>query len=261
MQKKKPSQIQRPFTIIRRDVIRTLVEKLYDVLLPTTEIAQKIQQRRLLNLAINIAELTTKNRREKTSMAKNIATSLQKVYEALREDIDAAMRGDPAALSPEYVIASYPAPLAIAVYRVAHELHAMGIEIFPRQMTEMAHSMTGIDIHPGATIGSGFFIDHGTGVVIGETTIIGKNVRLYQGVTLGAGTDPMKAGRTKRHPTLEDDVICYANSSILGPVIIKRGARIGAGATVFDDIPADTTVIMPRPELITRTRSSAKDTK
>jgi serine O-acetyltransferase len=261
--KKSHAEIQSNY-IPNRSAVRALVEELEDALLPTEQVSSETQQQRIDDLARKIASLThgfsTTHNVETTTMIKDSTSSLNHVCQALTLDIEAALRGDPAALSDQYVIASYPGPLAIAVYRVAHALHLMGITILPRQMTEVAHSRTGIDIHPGASIGAGFFIDHGTGVVIGETTIIGQNVRLYQGVTLGAGTDPMKAGRTKRHPTLEDDVICYANSSILGPVTIGRGARIGAGATVFDDVPADTTVLMPKPELITRVRSTSKKT-
>lgn len=246
-----------------RKEVRLLVERLYDTLLPTVPRTPLSTKKDTMRLQSSLQKLissalqhgTIAGSKTAKMLTKNIVESFDHVHELLREDIRAALRGDPAALTEENVIASYPGLYAISIFRVAHELHLRGIPILPRQMTEVTHGATGIDIHPGATIGEGFFIDHGTGVVIGETTIIGKNVRLYQGVTLGAGTDPMKAGRTKRHPTLEDDVICYANSSILGPVTIGKGARVGAGSSVFEDVPQNTVVLMPRPQLIQRTRS------
>src|SRR5205823_790412 len=147
---------------------------------------------------------------------------LADVRKVLELDVEAAYRGDPAARSHHEIIFCYPGLEAITVYRVAHELHHLGVPFIPRMMTELAHSKTGIDIHPGATIGPGFFIDHGTGVVIGETTEIGRGVKLYQGVTLGAlsftkdddGT--LLKGGYKRHPTLHDGVVVYANATILG---------------------------------------------
>jgi serine O-acetyltransferase len=138
---------------------------------------------------------------------------------------------------------------------MAHELHLLDVPIIPRIMTEHAHSQTGIDIHPGATIGPGFFIDHGTGVVIGETTIIGAGVRLYQGVTLGALSLPKDAGEKmrdkKRHPTIEDDVIIYANTTILGgETTIGTRSVIGGNIWLTESVPADTRVVLKRPELI-----------
>jgi serine O-acetyltransferase len=141
------------------------------------------------------------------------------------------------------------------VYRVANELHSLDVPLLPRIMTEYAHSVTGIDIHPGAAIGEGFVIDHGTGVVIGETTRIGKNVRVYQGVTLGALSLPRGAGEklrgTKRHPTIEDDVIIYSGATILGgDTVIGKRAVIGGNVWVTTSVPSDTKVIMKEPELI-----------
>ncbi len=181
--------------------------------------------------------------------------SLPEVTAILATDIRAALAGDPATESPDEVIFSYPGLLAISIFRLAHEMFRLGVPIIPRIMTEHAHSLTGIDIHPGATIGEGFFIDHGTGVVIGETTVIGKNVRLYQGVTLGALSLPRDAGvrmrHKKRHPTIEDDVIIYANTTILGgDTLIGAGAVIGGNIWLTESVEAGTRVLLKRPELI-----------
>ena len=181
--------------------------------------------------------------------------SLPETKEALIADIQAALDGDPAAKSYDEVIFSYPGLLAISVYRLAHTLHKLNVPLIPRIMTEHAHSLTGIDIHPGATIGERFFIDHGTGVVVGETTEIGNRVRLYQGVTLGALSLPRDAGERfrdkKRHPTIEDDVIIYSNATILGgePVIGARSI-IGGNVWLTESVPPDTKVLLKRPELV-----------
>jgi serine O-acetyltransferase len=174
----------------------------------------------------------------------------------LSDDVQAAFDGDPAAKSIDEVIFAYPAIFAITIYRLAHELHVQGIPLLPRIMTEHAHSITGIDIHPGATIGSGFFIDHGTGVVIGETTHIGNRVKLYQGVTLGALSFPtddegqMIRGK-KRHPTIEDDVVIYAGATILGgATVIGRGSVIGGNVWLTRSVPPHTRVVISEPELV-----------
>jgi len=173
----------------------------------------------------------------------------------LAADIQAALDGDPTAKGGDEVIFSYPGLRAISIYRMAHELHKLEVPVLPRIMSEYAHSVTGIDIHPGATIGRSFFIDHGTGVVIGETTIIGAQVRIYQGVTLGALSLPRDAGKRyrniKRHPTIEDDVIVYANATILGgETVIGARSVIGGNIWITDSIPADTKVILKKPELL-----------
>jgi serine O-acetyltransferase len=173
----------------------------------------------------------------------------------LATDIRAALEGDPAAKSYDEIIFSYPGLLAITIYRIAHELHTLRVPIIPRIMTEHAHSLTGIDIHPGAIIGSFFFIDHGTGVVIGETTEIGDRVRIYQGVTLGALSLPHDAGdryrNKKRHPTIEDDVIIYANTTILGgKTVIGARTIIGGNIWLTESVPPDTKVLLKRPELL-----------
>ncbi len=177
----------------------------------------------------------------------------------LKKDAEAGLAGDPAAKSLHEVIICYPAIRAIASHRVAHKLFKEGVPLIPRMMNEVIHSQTGIDIHPGAEIGESFFIDHGTGVVIGETTVIGNNVKLYQGVTLGALSFPkdscgMLLRGAKRHPTIEDNVTIYANATILGDITIGRGSTIGSSAWIKTDIPAETRVMIADPEIILKTR-------
>ncbi len=179
---------------------------------------------------------------------------LPRIEAVLSTDIKAALDGDPAAKGPDEVIFSYPGLLAISIYRMANILHRLHVPTLPRIMTEHAHSLTGIDIHPGATIGESFFIDHGTGVVIGETTTIGNRVRLYQGVTLGALSLPHDAGERfrnqQRHPTIEDDVIIYANTTILGgETTIGARSVIGGNIWLTESVPCDTKVLLKRPEL------------
>ncbi|MBN1984158.1 MAG: hypothetical protein JW795_21690 [Chitinivibrionales bacterium] len=167
---------------------------------------------------------------------------LTHVRSMLLEDIEAAFEGDPAAQSKDEIVLSYPGIEAIAVYRIAHLLYELEVPIIPRIMSEHAHSKTGIDIHPGAAIQPHFFIDHGTGVVIGETCIIGRNVKLYQGVTLGAISPFDKSGHPrrgeKRHPDIEDDVIIYANATILGgKTVIGKGSIIGGNTWITRSVP------------------------
>lgn len=161
---------------------------------------------------------------------------IPELSEVLTTDIRAALQGDPAAKSTDEIISSYPGLFAITVYRMAHFLYRLSVPLLPRMMTEHAHCLTGIDIHPGAKIGNSFFIDHGTGVVVGETTEIGDRVRLYQGVTLGALSLPKDAAdryrNRKRHPTIEDDVIIYSNATILGEKAVI-GARSIIGGNVW----------------------------
>jgi len=172
---------------------------------------------------------------------------LPQVRKLLWTDIDAAYEGDPAAQSYEEIILAYPALEAIAIQRMAHELYLKGLPLIPRIMTEWAHNKTGIDIHPGAEIGPHFFIDHGTGVVVGETTNIGKHVKIYQGVTLGAKSFPKDAnGRVvkgiKRHPNIEDDGTIYAGATSLGPGTMGKGSIIGGNVWLLDSVPPGTVV-------------------
>jgi serine O-acetyltransferase len=174
---------------------------------------------------------------------------LAELRRVLARDVRAGFEGDPAATGLDEVIFCYPGLYAITVYRLANLIHGAGGPIIPRMMTELAHSRTGVDIHPGALIGESFFIDHGTGVVIGETTVIGDRVRLYQGVTLGAlslsATETETLRGQKRHPTIEDDVVIYANATILGgKTIIGRGAVIGGNVWITKSVPAGTKVTL-----------------
>jgi serine O-acetyltransferase len=180
---------------------------------------------------------------------------IPRLREVLAGDVRAAYNGDPAARSLDEIIFSYPAVMAITTYRIAHELRVRFIPLLPRMMTEYAHSVTGIDIHPGAEIGENFFIDHGTGVVIGETTEIGNNVRIYQGVTLGAHsfqTEPdgsLKRGY-KRHPTIEDNVIVYSGATILGgDTVIGAGSIIGGNVWLTSSVPPGSHVTNEDPQL------------
>lgn len=168
---------------------------------------------------------------------------LPEIRSLLQDDVLAAYEGDPAAHSNMEIVMAYPGLLAVATHRVAHVLYEQGVHLLPRVMSEYAHSRTGIDIHPGATIGRGFFIDHGTGVVIGETCVIGRNVKLYQGVTLGARSFQKDSeGRLvkgiKRHPNVEDDVVIYANATILGgDTVIGKGSIIGGNVWLAHSVP------------------------
>ena len=175
------------------------------------------------------------------------------IRETLTTDLEAAYLGDPAARSVEEILLSYPSVEAVSTYRIAHELFVLKLPMVPRIMTEAALAKTGIDIHPGATIGDHFFIDHGTGVVIGETCVIGNNVKLYQGVTLGAKSfqldengNPVKG--VKRHPNIEDDVVIYAGATILGgDVTVGRGSVVGGNAWITASVPPNSLVFNPAP--------------
>jgi serine O-acetyltransferase len=173
--------------------------------------------------------------------------TLPKVRRLLATDVQAAFAGDPAAKNPGETIFCYPSIRAVTNHRIAHELHKLGVPLIPRIISEMAHSATGIDIHPGATVGESFFIDHGTGTVIGETCIIGKNVRLYQGVTLGAKSFPKGENGhlvkgIARHPIVEDNVTIYSGATILGRITIGEGAVIGGNVWVVDDVTPGTRI-------------------
>ena len=193
-------------------------------------------------------------------IANEFLARMPAIREALAMDAQAAYDGDPAAKSIEEVIYCYPGFYAVTVYRIAHELLLLGVPLMPRIMTEHAHSVTGTDIHPGATIGKSFFIDHATGVVIGETTRIGDNVKIYQGVTLGALSFPKdERGRVikglQRHPTIKDNVTIYANATILGgQTVIGKGATVGGNTFVTQSIPDESTVMQSPGELQVRSK-------
>ncbi|HEX8493930.1 MAG TPA: serine O-acetyltransferase EpsC [Pyrinomonadaceae bacterium] len=192
---------------------------------------------------------------EPAEVAAAFLSELPRLRDVLATDVQAAFEGDPAATSFDEIIFSYPSIYAVMVYRLAHELYKMRVPLIPRIMTEHAHHRTGIDIHPGTHIGARFFIDHGTGVVIGGTAIIGNNVKLYQGVTLGAFSfDKDAAGQlvrdTKRHPTIEDDVVIYAGATILGgETVIGRGSVIGGNVWLTHSVPPGTRVLQESPNL------------
>ena len=181
--------------------------------------------------------------RAATEILNRFLATIPEIRTTLVEDVKAAYNGDPAALSYAEVKLAYPGLVAIISHRVAHELYRLEVPLIPRMMAEFTHSATGIDIHPGASIGSGFFIDHGTGVVIGETCRIGRQVKLYQGVTLGAKSFPLDEHgrpikRIQRHPTVEDDVIVYANSTILGgDTVIGRGTVVAGNVFLMESTP------------------------
>ena len=191
------------------------------------------------------------------SICLGLLQDIPRIRALLQQDLQAFLQGDPAATTEAEIIAAYPGFNAaypgfnaIAVHRIANSLHKIGTPVLPRLLAEIAHSRTGIDIHPGASIGPAFFIDHGTGVVIGETTVIGSNVKIYQGVTLGALST--RGGQNlrgkKRHPTIEDGVTIYASASILGgDTVIGTGATIGGNAFVTDSVPAQATIIYREP--------------
>lgn len=176
-------------------------------------------------------------------LAAEFFNRLEKVYDWIHLDVDAMYSGDPAAKSRTEILRSYPGFYAIAAYRIAHELHMLGIKLIPRMITEIAHSRTGIDIHPGAKIGKYFCIDHGTGVVIGETTVIGEHVKIYQGVTLGALSVAKADADSKRHPTIEDHVVIYAGATILGgETVIGKGSTIGGNVWLTKSVAAGSKV-------------------
>jgi serine O-acetyltransferase len=204
------------------------------------------------------AERTVRRREphaESVRILKAFVAALPRVRQLLVEDVKAAYEGDPAALTYAEVQLAYPGLLAIASHRIAHELYRLDVPVVPRIMSEWTHAQTGVDIHPGARIGHGFFVDHATGVVIGETTEIGHRVKLYQGVTLGARSFPLDARghpvkHVKRHPTVEDDVVIYANATILGgDTVIGKGSTVGGNVFLMESVPPHSFVTNIHPEL------------
>ena len=210
----------------------------------------------MFNLSHQIA-LITGDEEQGKRLSLEFFRQIPKVRSVVQTDLQAAFDGDPAASGKEEIIFSYPGLFAITVYRLAHELQLLEVPMIPRMMTEHAHSVTGIDIHPGAVIGDYFFIDHGTGIVIGETTVIGSNVKIYQGVTLGGlstrGGQSLRFSR--RHPTIGDNVTIYANATILGGnTVIGSGSVIGANAFLTDSVAPDTRVSIESQPLRFRTK-------
>ena len=220
----------------------SLLNNLYDSLKEQIEIAILYQGEEKEKAQLRAEEITGR-----------FVKRLPEIQKMLLKDVQAGFDGDPAAKSKEEIIFSYPGFYAIYVYRIAHELYLEKVPFIPRIMSEFAHGKTGIDINPGATIGEYFFIDHGTGVVIGETTKIGNNVKIYQGVTLGALSTRMgqQLADVKRHPTIEDNVTIYSNSSVLGgETVIGENTIIGGNTFITESIPANTKVSAKSPELV-----------
>ena len=244
--------------------LATICEDLLQLLFPGFHDAEPIHSRdlrrvtahRLFSIADRLDEEVCKSLRlgepdcpkaRAEKIVHDFLHTIPLVRKQLATDVAAAFEGDPAAGGSDEIILSYPYLEAIAIQRCAHLLYCHQLPLIPRMMTEWAHSRTGIDIHPGATIGTHFFIDHGTGVVIGETTHIGKHVKIYQGVTLGAKSFPKdEKGRVvkgiKRHPNIEDNVTIYAGATILGPVTIGKGSIIGGNVWLLEGVPPSTMV-------------------
>ena len=222
--------------------------------LPAENYAALLLERIETALTAQIALALPEDETERASqIAQSIVAELPRILQVLLTDIEATFDGDPAAANKEEIIFAYPGLFAIFVYRIAHELYLRQVPMIPRMMTEYAHSRTGIDIHPGAQIGPWFFIDHGTGIVIGETTVIGSHVKLYQGVTLGALSP--RAGHAslpgKRHPTVCDYVTIYSGASILGgKTVIGEHSVVGGNAFLTDSVADKTRVVITAPETV-----------
>ncbi len=226
-------------------------------------VAQVLKEQIVLALLYNDAEISGEEASQRAEEIVNFFISrLPYVQEMLLKDVEAGFEGDPAAKSREDVIISYPGLFAIFVYRIAHELYIKDVPMIPRIMTEYVHSRTGIDINSGAKIGEYFFIDHGTGVVIGETTEIGDHVKIYQGVTLGALSTRkgQELSGVKRHPTIEDNVTIYSGSTILGGnTVIGNGTVIGGNAFITESVDAQTKVIVKNPEMTFQGPGASKE--
>ena len=220
------------------------------------DVLYHMQEQIALVLRESIGKEAARQQAEELSL--NFLSQIPQIRATAQTDVDAAFAGDPAAAGKDEIIFCYPGLFAITVYRLAHGLQQLGIPTIPRIMTEYAHSVTGIDIHPGATIGQHFFIDHGTGIVIGETTTIGDHVKIYQGVTLGGLSTRAGQGLRgiKRHPTIEDHVTIYAGASILGGgTVIGHHSVIGANAFITESVPCCSTVTNKEQPLLMRTRN------
>ena len=251
-----------------KDIIIDMIDKLRRIVFPGyfTEKTYRIYNAKH-NLSMLIEDvmfnlnrqvgLVMQNKQEAERVCLAFFREIPRVRSLVQTDLQAAYEGDPAASGKEEIIFSYPGLFAITVYRLAHVLYELGVPMIPRIMTEHAHSVTGIDIHPGASVGEYFFIDHGTGIVIGETTVIGDHVKVYQGVTLGAlstrGGQNLRGKR--RHPTIEDNVTIYAGASILGgDTVIGRDSVIGSNAFITESISAGTRVTTKCQELEIRVK-------
>ena len=229
--------------------IRSSVDKVLGLICPQrgrlnisseadAEMAVQVLKREMQQAFIALSALKPSLLADANRLVEVYFEQLPSLAEVIDRDAEAAYEGDPAAYSVEEVVVTYPGFYAVAVYRLAHALNKLGVPLLPRLFSEYAHERTGIDIHPGATIGESFFIDHGTGVVIGETSHIGKNVKIYQGVTLGALSVKKRLQSVKRHPTIEDDVVIYANCTILGgETVIGRNSVVGGNVWLTHSVP------------------------
>jgi serine O-acetyltransferase len=269
-----------------RDKIISLLDLLMELLFPGYTGKRRVKRENVTSVVLELLVIVHRELAEQIELAlrhdcrmqecptcdcENLAlqytdqllVAIPHIREMLKGDVHAAFDGDPAAKSFEEIVISYPYITAIAIHRIAHELNHLDVPLIPRIMSEYAHSKTGIDIHPGAHIGYNFFIDHGTGVVIGETAVIGDNVKLYQSVTLGALSFPRdETGQIirdrKRHPTLEDHVTVYAGATILGDITIGQGAVIGGNVWIRESVPPGTIVTTSKPNLVYRKKDDGK---
>ena len=262
-------RLDRPPKLPSSKILATIIDRLAAVLFPNRlgsskfidkdidqyvkqileEALQDLQTQVLRELDYTSGHKTSSNitNKKATMITHTFARQLPNIRSYLDKDICAAYEGDPAAHNVDEVLVCYPGIAAIMYYRLAHELHCLGTPLIARMISEIAHSTTGIEIHPGAQIGASFFIDHGTGVVIGETSVIGKNVRLYQAVTLGAKRFPVDENgalvkNIARHPIVEDDVIIYANATILGRITIGQGSTIGGNVWLTHSVPPNSNI-------------------
>lgn len=227
----------------------TFVDKLFDFLFLPNDIRFKTENEvakefsELQDIFINLLKDVVREEERAEIIAHNFFSAIPEIYRQLIKDAESILHFDPASESLEEVLVAYPGFFATAIYRFSHQLYQYKIPVLPRLFSEYAHSKTGIDIHPGAQIGHPFFIDHGTGIVIGETTIIGNNVKIYQGVTLGALNVAKELSEVKRHPTIEDNVIIYANATILGgETVVGRESIIGGNVWLTNSVPSSSLV-------------------
>ena len=240
-----------------RDKSYRMYNTRYNLSMLIEDVMYNLNKQIALVLRLQMDEVSALERAQQISL--QFFRQIPAVRALCQTDVEAFYDGDPAAYSTDEIIFCYPGLFAVTVYRLAHVLYALHVPILPRMMTEHAHSVTGIDINPGATIGKYFFIDHGTGIVVGETTVIGDHVKVYQGVTLGALTT--RGGQSlrgkKRHPTIEDNVTIYAGASILGgETVIGRDCVIGSNVFITHSIPASTTVSVKSQELQFKSRKT-----
>jgi serine O-acetyltransferase len=231
------SQIEHARVVPDLDLVKSWVDQMFSFLFPINQAIKPSEQYLSLSKKLHTILGTVVPEVQVHKVAEQFFQALGSVYDTLQADIDAFLSSDPAATSRAEIAIAYPGFFAIAVYRLAHELHTLAVPLVPRICTEYAHSKTGIDIHPGSIIGQSFFIDHGTGVVIGETAHVGNHVKIFQGVTLGALQVSKHMAAQKRHPTIEDHVIIYANATILGgETIIGHHSMIGGNAWLTQSV-------------------------